>query len=316
MRLFRLAPAGALLALAVSGCFEDVLTLQPLHTQNIVVSDPRLVGTWKFCDPSALDWDVTCKVSETTDHGYRIVVDLNGKQRIYIGYVVDLGKIRVIDLSPEQADKELTRVDSMPAHWFARLEFEGNRVRIHHSVSSSDFRRLVQSHPLASHTKDVRLVVTASTAELQAFYSQTGEAAFDNSSKIVLHKCADCEVIKPTFAGFDPFTSPWSFLFESPESNVSGVSAERLKMPPLSGVPYSRVKQLADEFVRMGHEVRFIRGSKATSAESVFAVEAQEPLPGAPLRPNAAIVLRLYCKDATEPLPAVRTWETYRWAGE
>ena len=66
----------------------------------------------------------------------------------------------------------------------------------------------------------------------------------------------------------------------------------------------------------MGHEVRFIRGSKATSAESVFTVEAQEPLPGVPLRPDAAIVLRLYYKDSTAPLPAVRTWETYRWAGE
>ncbi len=316
MRLFRLAPAVAVLALAVSGCFENVLTLQPLHIQNTVVSEPRLVGTWKFCDPSALDWDVTCKVSETTDHGYRIVVELNGKKRSYIGYVVDLGKIRVIDLSPEPRGKELARADSMPPHWFARLEFEGNRVRIHHSVSSSDFRRLVQSHPLASHTKDVRLVVTASTAELQAFYSQTGEAAFDKHSKLVLQKCADSEVIKPTFAGFDPFSSPLSFLFESPENNPSGASAERLKMPQLNGLPYSRVKELADGFVRMGHEVRFIRGSKATSAESVYAVEAQEPSAGAPLHPNTAIVLTLYCKDSTEPLPAVRTWETGVWAGE
>jgi len=308
MRLIRLAPAVALLALAVSGCFEDVLTLQPLHTQNTVVSEPRLVGTWKFCDPSALDWDVTCKVSETTDHGYRIVVDLNGKKRIYIGYVVDLGKIRVIDLSPEPAGKELTRADSMPAHWFARLEFEQNRLRIHHSVLSSDFRRLVQAHPLSSHTKEGRLVVTASTAELQTFYSQTGEAAFEKRSKIVLQKCADGEVIKPAFAGFDPFASPLSFLFESPENKPSAASAERLKMPPLSGLPFSRVKQLADGFVRMGHEVRFIRGSKATSAKSVYAVEAQEPLPGVPLRPNAAIVLTLYCKDSTEPLPAVRAF--------
>jgi hypothetical protein len=301
MRHLRIALGLASLPLLASGCFEDVMTLQPLHTERTVVDEPHLVGTWKFCDRSGLDWDVTCKVSGRTDHGYRIVVDANGQKRTYIGYVVALAKMRIIDLAEERPGKAATAADSPPAHWFARLECENNRLTIY-PTSSYEFRRLAQTHPLRSHTKNERLIVTASTPELQAFFSETGAAAFQKPSKIVLRKCAEGEVIKPTFAGFDPFGTPWT-LFSGWAK--TGTSTGRLRMPPLTDAPYVRVKQLAEAFVRTGHDVRYVRGSTAPGPEKVHAVEAQDPLPGAPLRADAAIVLTLYAKDFSNPLPSV-----------
>ena len=302
MRYLRIALALAFLPLAASGCFEDVMTLQPLHTERTVVDEPRLVGTWKFGDPSGLDWDVSCKVSETTDHGYRIVVDANGEKHSYIGYVVQFGTLQIIDLSEDRPAKSAAAANA-PGHWFARLECEAKQLTIY-PTSSQAFRCAVQAHPLASHTKEEKLIVTASTPELQAFFTEKGAAAFRKDEKIVLRKCTPGEVLKPTFAGVDPFATPWGLL----SSALKVSSTDRLKMPPLTGARFARLNQLAKAFVRAGHEVRFTRGSRAPSADKVYAIESQEPSPGKPLHPDAAIVLTLYTKDATEPLPRAPEW--------
>jgi len=298
MRHARIALAISFLALPASGCFEDVMTLQPLHTERTVVDQPQLVGTWKFGDPSGLDWDVSCKVSETTDHGYHIVVDANGGKHSYIGYVVQFGKLRIIDLSEDRPANSAAGANA-PGHWFARLECEAKQLTIY-PTSSQEFRSAVQAHPLASHTKEEKLIVTASTPELQAFFTEKGAAAFRKNEKIVLRKCTPGEVLKPTFAGFDPFATPWK-LWGS--ANVA--STGRLKMPPLTGARLARLNQLAKAFVRAGHEVRFTRGSRAPSADKVYSIESQEPSPGKPLRPDAAIVLTLHTKDSSDPLPPV-----------
>jgi hypothetical protein len=81
-------------------------------------------------------------------------------------------------------------------------------------------------------------------------------------------------------------------------------------MPPLTGATYVRVKQLAEALVRTGHDVRFVRGSTAPGPEKVHAIEAQNPSPGAPLRPDSAVLLTLYTKDASEPLPPVPLFPT------
>jgi hypothetical protein len=240
-------------------------------------------------------------VSETTDHGYRLVVDANGQKRTYISYVIALAKMRIIDLTEERPGKAATAADSPPAHWFAQIACEENRLTIY-QTSSQEFRRLAQTHPLRSHTKDKRLIVTASTAELQTFFSETGAAAFERPSAIVLQKCTQGEVIKPTFAGFDPFGTPWA-LFSGWAK--TGTSTERLRMPPLTGAPYVRVKQLAEAFVRTGHDVRYVRGSRTPAPEKVHALEAQDPVPGRALRPDAAIVLTLYTNGSSDPLPPV-----------
>ena len=300
MRHLRIALALASLPLAASGCFEDVLTLQPLHTERTVVDEPQLVGTWKFLVPGGLDCDLTCQVSATADHGYRIVVDANGRKQTYIGYVVQLGKMRIIDLSTESTGKQASATASPPGHWFARIECEQDRLTIY-QASSQAFRRQVQTHPLASHTKDEKLIVTASTAELQRFFLETSAAAFPKDEKVVLHKCAPGEVLKPAFIGLDPFGTPWTLFSSATHLSPTG----RLKMPPLTGAPFARLNQVAKAFVRAGHEVRFTRGSRAPSADKVHAIEAQDPLPGKLLRPESVVILTLYTNDTSDPLPPV-----------
>jgi hypothetical protein len=183
------------------------------------------------------------------------------------------------------------------------IGLSGRRLTIY-QTSSQDFRRAVQTHPLASHTNNEKLIVTASTNELQAFFSETGAAAFPRDGKIVLQKCAAGEALKPTFGGFDPFGTPWTLF----SSTAGSAATDRFSMPRLTGAPYARVRYLAEAFLRTGHIVRFARGSTAPGPEKLYAIEAQDPLPGKPLRRDAAIVLTLYTRDSSDPLPPVPDW--------
>ena len=143
---------------------------------------------------------MTCKVTETTDHGYRIVVDANGQKRTYIGYVVQIAKMQIIDLAAEPTGKQASAPDARPGHWFARLECEPNRLRIHHSVCSQEFRRLVRapSAPVSYQKRPTDCdCLDGGTADV---LFKTGEAAFDKPSTIVLQRCTNGEIIKPVFA--------------------------------------------------------------------------------------------------------------------
>lgn len=169
MRLLPFVCATAVLLL-LTGC-TDLLSVHPLSTPETVVFDESLTGEWacadKDCKGSVLiragsaankDYDIIWIPGEDDDEPLRLK-----------GQLVKVGDRLVFDLVTTRRTEM-----AVPGHFFMLVEKTANTAKFHW-LDSEWLRNQVISQKTLPHTMvNDKPVITASSAELNAFLAKFG----------------------------------------------------------------------------------------------------------------------------------------------
>lgn len=179
-------------ATLLAGCVP-IVSLHPLFTKENIVFDEKLLGTWvkDVNDPevtwafSRLDPNAAEGILEPwrdeLDKFYRLVItDEEGRSGSFAACLVRLGERLFLDVLPDrfpsdEQDIEKTKLPYngfffVPVHTFIRVDAIGARLTLR-ITDDEQFKDLIAAEPAAVKYEEVneRLVLTASTRELQAF---------------------------------------------------------------------------------------------------------------------------------------------------
>lgn len=171
--------------LLLGGC---VRCLHPIYTSSDVVFNEKLIGTWKQPGKDDTTWQFTESKDDDRDRGYRLVVtDKDGYTGAFLAHLAKLGDDHFLDLypiEPKVASSGFYKFHFQRIHTFYRVQLEGDTFQLA-SMKPDWLEKHLQSNPEAlDHTFITpkghlptgdeggaarRMLVTASTAELQAF---------------------------------------------------------------------------------------------------------------------------------------------------
>ncbi len=184
--LLRLSGLG--LALALAGCV--VTSVNPFYTAKDVVFDKALLGKWGVADNSS---KATVEFQKDTESSYLLVVhNEDGTEGRFVVRLFRLGKQRFFDQLPIGQKGS----DYIPVHQLTRVSVEGTTM-VFAGLKYEWLKNLVEAQPSAiahsvvtERTDDgkepTRIVLTASTAELQVFVLKnlTNAAAWDEAGTL------------------------------------------------------------------------------------------------------------------------------------
>lgn len=158
------------LSALLAGCIP---TLHPLYTEQDLTFDPALVGRWAETDSGKESWDF----SKGDAQSYQLIyTDGEGKKGEFAVRLLKLGDTRFLDLYPNDTGlKDGKRNDYynlhfIPAHTFLKVLAVSPTLRL--SVMEPDWLGdLLKKDPkaLAHEREDDRVLITASTKDLQQF---------------------------------------------------------------------------------------------------------------------------------------------------
>ena len=164
-------------AVLLSGCVP-VISLYPLYTGKDVVFEEKLLGTW-VQDDGETTWEF--KTIDEPNNAYKLIFsDDEGKKGSFIARLVKLQNRRFLDVYPSEVPWELDDPNKtdwpynafflIPAHAFLRVDSIGPQLKIR-LLLESEVEELLKQEPKAIKHAVIedRLVLTASTKELQAF---------------------------------------------------------------------------------------------------------------------------------------------------
>jgi hypothetical protein len=158
------------IAVLMSGC---VVSLHPLFTDENLVFEEGLVGTW-FSE----DGDVKWRFQKAEDKVYGLTVAENEAPGKFEARLVRLGKFLFLDLYPKEPDidNDFYKLHLLPAHGIMRVWLEGDLLRV--AMIDYDWlneRIKEKKADIAHEILDGRIVLTASTEDLQEFYLKYAE---------------------------------------------------------------------------------------------------------------------------------------------
>ncbi len=166
-----------LLTAVLCGCVP-VASLHCLYTDADIVFEEKLLGTW-MDDPN--DPDTTWEFTRMDDpnNAYKLIfIDEEGRKGSFIACLVKLKDKLFLDLYPsglpwEPEDPNEIDYNTfflIPAHTFIKVESIEPQLKMR-ITQESEMEELLKENPDAiKHTSvEDRLVLTASTKELQAF---------------------------------------------------------------------------------------------------------------------------------------------------
>lgn len=167
----------------LSGCgFYTTSTVQPLYTEDTLTTEPALVGTWIEVDPVfGEEGRPAWTFRELAGKAYELTVERNQERVVFEAHLVRLGKWLYMDLFPQEVavtprDHEF---NVLCTHAFVRLHLGGDVLRVAtlHLVA---FRTAVEKAklPHIPVENQARLLLTASTQELQEFMLKHGDELF------------------------------------------------------------------------------------------------------------------------------------------
>ena len=185
-------------AVLLGGCVP-VISLHPLFTEEQVVFDEKLLGTW-VDDPNDPDTTWQFTRSDKRKNAYLLVFsDDNGKKGSFIAHLVKLEGRLFLDAYPsevpwEPEDPEKVRwpynsLFLIPTHTFAKIESIGPQLKMR-ITNEDDVKKLLKEHPdSVKHTAiEDRVVLTASTKDLQAFVLKYADDDIVFTNEIVLER--------------------------------------------------------------------------------------------------------------------------------
>ncbi len=171
-----------LLAAILGGCVP-VMSLHPLYTEKDVIFEEKLLGTW-LDDPNGPEtiWEFQCP--EEAEKEYKLIFsDEEGKKGLFATRLVKLGGRFFLDVYPanfpcgdieDPNKKDWLPYNSfffVPAHTFIKIDSIGSELKMR-LTDDENMETLLKENPNAvkfETLEDDRIVLTASTKELQAF---------------------------------------------------------------------------------------------------------------------------------------------------
>jgi len=170
-------PLFYMLAVLLGGCVP-VMSLYPLYTARDVVFEEKLLGTW-LQDNGETTWEF--QRIDKPENAYKLFFsDNEGRKGSFVAHLVKLQNRLFLDVYPSELPwepEDPNKVDWLynslfliPAHTFIKVESVEPQLRMRLTVES-ELKKLLEEDPNAiEHTfVEDRLVLTASTKEIQAF---------------------------------------------------------------------------------------------------------------------------------------------------
>jgi hypothetical protein len=181
---FRFLTAAAVTGL-IAGCSPAVTSIHPLHTVETLVDDDGIPGVWISDDPH-----VHMLVTRTRPGVFNVSFTWHTEEEgqrpwslALTGHLVQLDEHRFVNLTLSEEEQErIVReyiVFAAPMHLPARIDREGDVMRVRFP-DPDRLSELLETGALElAHTtgENQRLILTASSAELQGFFTMHGDHA-------------------------------------------------------------------------------------------------------------------------------------------
>lgn len=168
-----------ILPLLMSGCVP-ILSLYPFYNREDIVLEKKLFGTWvdDVNNPETI-WEF--KHINEPNNAYKLIfTDEDGKKGSFVAHLLKLQNKLFLDIYPSELPWEPDDPNKMdwpynsffliPAHTFMKIDSMEPQLKIR-LVLESNIEELLKEDPKAVKHMSIgeRLVLTASTKELQAF---------------------------------------------------------------------------------------------------------------------------------------------------
>jgi len=159
------------LSLLLSGCLP-VASLHPFYTEETVVVEPNLVGTWTA-------ENMTWEFEETDDKTYGLTIAEGDDIGAFKVHVFRLEGELLMDLYPEELPDDLPladfyKVHLFPVHHVMRLSFEDSQLHLRF-IELDRLVKILEAYPnLLRHevVEDVDMIaLTDSSQAIQTFFS-------------------------------------------------------------------------------------------------------------------------------------------------
>lgn len=160
-------------AVLLAGCLPS---LNPIYTERDLIFDPAVVGSWKQPNSRA-SWEFT----KRDDKSYNLVyTDENGYSGRFIARLARIEETVFLDLFPQQNASDESgfyKFHLVPIHTIYLVRRTTPELELA-AIDHKWLEKFLAEHPgtVANATFDGRKLITASTAELQAFVLQHKEA--------------------------------------------------------------------------------------------------------------------------------------------
>ena len=167
------------LALLLGGCLP-VMSLHPLYTDNDIVFEEKLLGSWK-ADPNENGGTWQFARHEDTENVYKLLIcDTDNNKGSFEARLVKLDSRFFLDLYPDefpcnlddpnQTDWAYNSIFMIPTHTFLKVESIVPQLKIK-LTQDEPLQNLLTDNPGAVDytTIEDRIVLTANTKQLQQF---------------------------------------------------------------------------------------------------------------------------------------------------
>lgn len=201
------------LAILLGGCVP-VISLHPLYTQDSLIFDEHLLGTW-LENPSDTDsaWQFTPldqadadtlpdALKNDAEKVYHLsLTDPEGRQGSFFACLVKLDSHYFLDIfpdvlpsghdDPQQAELFYNAFFFVRAHTFLKVNLSGNRLTLWVTDDEKMSALLdARPSPLAFESVDDRPILTASSKDLQGFISKYANDDRVFADEIILERKA------------------------------------------------------------------------------------------------------------------------------
>lgn len=167
--------------LLIAGCVAS--SLYPLFTERDLAFDPVLVGTW-----AGQDEDDTLLFKDAGAKAYDLTYITEGQKLKFVVHLVQLGELQFLDVYPK-ISKDHDGFHFIPAHTFWKVQRDGDILRTAWLGEGWIKERVVKKKIRLPHQLvEDRLILTASTEELQEFVLKYADEAFSDFSEFQLQK--------------------------------------------------------------------------------------------------------------------------------
>jgi hypothetical protein len=168
-----------MLAVILSGCVP-VISLHSLYTEDDVVLDKKLYGTWvDDANSPKTTWEF--KSIDEPKHAYKLIfTDEEGQKGSFVAHLVKLQDRLFLDIFPSELpweQEDPNKIDwpyntlfLIPAHTFVKIDSIEPQLKLRLTLET-DMKDLLKENPNAVKHTSVRdrIVITGSTKELQEF---------------------------------------------------------------------------------------------------------------------------------------------------
>ena len=185
-----------LLAVLLGGCVP-VMSLHPLYTEEDVVFDKKLLGTW-VQDDSNNTWEF--KHPDESEKAYGLVFcDEEDKKGSFVAHLVKLRNKLFLDVYPDELPWEpddpnkvkwaYNSLFLIPAHTFIKIDSIEPQLKMRLTVDDKMAELLKEDPNAVKHTSiEDRIILTASTKELQAFVLEHADDNRVFTNEVVLNR--------------------------------------------------------------------------------------------------------------------------------